>query len=327
MKSKILPIILCSAGVLCAAPNTAWAQAVSAQKPVRFIVPFAAGGAQDAIARYFAHKLTTRANLTVVVENKGGAGGVIAADQVAKSMPDGSTLLIATGGPITIAPHLQPKLPYDPKRDFVPLAILADTPMTLAVRTQSRYTTMAELIRDAKVRSAPLSFASNGTGSISHLVGELFAQRVGVPILPVPYRGAGPAMTDLMGGQVEVMVASSASIDPAVKMGTARVLGSFTSKRIPTLGGAPTVNESAGLSGLEVPVWVGIMAPAKTPSARLESLAHELQAICKLPETQEMFIGLGALPSCGGPAELEKVVAEDFDRWGQVIRRSNIKVN
>ncbi|WP_028601256.1 Bug family tripartite tricarboxylate transporter substrate binding protein [Ottowia thiooxydans] len=327
MKSNVFSVILCSAGLLCATPSVTWAQVVSTSKPVRFIVPFAAGGAQDAIGRYFAHKLTTRAGMTVVVENKGGAGGVIAADQVAKSTPDGTTLLIATGSPITIAPHLQPKLPYDPKRDFVPLAILADTPMTLAVRSQSRYTTMAELIRDAKTRSAPLSFASNGTGTISHLVGELFAQRVGVPILPVPYRGAGPAMTDLMGGQVEVMVASSASIDPAVKMGTARVLGSFTAKRLPTLGGAPTVNESAGMSGLEVPVWVGVMAPAKTPAARIAHLTQELQAICKLPETQEMFLGLGALPSCGGPADLEKVVAEDFDRWSRVIRQSNIKVN
>lgn len=293
----------------------------------RIVVPFAPGGAQDVIGRFLAERLGNRLGTPVVVENKAGAGGVIAADAVAKAKPDGRTLLLATGGAITIAPHLLAKLSYDPRKDFVPVAMVADTPMTLAVRAQSPYTSVADLLKDAKANPGKVSYASTGNGTISHLTGELLTQSAGVPLLHVPYRGAGPAMTDLLGGQVSAMVTSSASIEPMVHDKKARVLASFTAARIAALDGAPTMTEATGIKGLEVPVWVGLLVPAKTPQAAVDKLATELQAVCAQPETRERFSKLGAATTCGGPAELGKVIADDDKRWGEVIRKGNIKAN
>ncbi|MFO1295370.1 MAG: tripartite tricarboxylate transporter substrate binding protein [Rubrivivax sp.] len=292
--------------------------------PLKLVVPFAPGGAQDVIGRYLADKLGPRLGTTVVVENRAGAGGAIAADAVAKAAPDGHTLLLATGGAITIAPHLNPKLAYDPKRDFTAVALVADTPMTLAVRAQSPYRTLADMLRDAKARPGEVAYASTGNGTISHLTGELLAQAAGVKLLHVPYKGAAPAITDLLGGQVPLLVTSSASIDPMVEDGKARVLVTFTASRLANLKSPPTVAE-AGYTGLEVPVWVGVLAPAKTPATRLEQLANEIAQICRLPETRERFAGLGALVTCGGRAELERVVNDDYQRWGRVIKVGGIK--
>ena len=280
---------------------------------IHLVVPFAPGGAQDVIGRYLGERLGTRMNTPVVIDNKAGAGGVIAADAVAKAKPDGRTLLLATGGAITIAPHLNAKLSYDPRKAFVPVALVADTPMTLAV--------------DAKANPGKVSYASTGNGTVSHLTGELLAQSAGVQLLHVPYRGAGPAITDLLGGQVAAMVTSSASIEPMVLDKKARVLASFTRERIGALQGAPTMTEGAGIKGLEVPVWVGLLAPAGTPKAVIDKLATELQAVCALPETRERFTALGAAATCGGPAELGKVIADDDKRWETVIRQGKIQGN
>jgi tripartite-type tricarboxylate transporter receptor subunit TctC len=197
--------------------------------------------------------------------------------------------------------------------------------MTLDVRSQSPYTSVADVLRDAKARPGQVSFGSTGNGTVSHLTGELFAQTAGVQLLHVPYRGAAPAITDLLGGQVALMVTSATSIEPMVQDNKARALASFTTARLPTLRGAPTMAEASGFKGLEVPVWVGLLAPAKTPPAQVEKLAAEITAICKLPETQERFKGLGAIPACAGSKELDKVIADDFERWGKVIRQGNIK--
>lgn len=321
-KSKLLLTALACAAALLG--SAAHAQNTE-PRTLHIVVPFAAGGAQDVIGRYLGNKLTQRLGWTVVIDNKAGAGGVIAADGVAKAAPDGNTVLLATGGAISIAPHLNPKLPYDPRRDFTAVALVADTPMTIAVRAQSPYASVADLVRDAKARPGQVTFASTGNGTVSHLTGELFAQSAGIKLLHVPYRGAGPAITDLIGGQVASIVTSSASIDPMAEDKKARVLATFTSARLDSLGNPPTMGEAAGIRGLEVPVWVGLLAPAKTPPAALEKLAAEIQAICRLPETQERFKGLGALATCGGPRELEKVVADDYTRWERVIRTAGIK--
>lgn len=303
-------------------------QPVQAQGDVtRIVVPFAAGGAQDAIGRYLADKLGQRLGTPVVVENKGGAGGVIAADFVAKAAPNGRTLLLATGGAITIAPHLNPKLPYDPRKAFVPVALVADTPMTLAVRAQSPYRSVADLLKAARENPGGVSFASTGNGTVSHLTGELLAQATGVQLLHVPYKGAGPAITDLLGGQVASMVTSAASIEPMVHDGKARVLASFTSAPIAALNGAPTIAEATGSKGLEVPVWVGLLVPAGTPEADVGRLSAALVEICHLPDTLERFKGLGASTTCGGATELGRIIADDDRRWGEVIRKGDIKVN
>lgn len=305
-----------------------FASAAVAQMPpgksVQLVVPFAPGGAQDAIARYVGAKLSTRLGTPVIVENKGGAGGVIAADGVAKGVADGTLLLMATGGAISIAPHLQPALPYDPLKDLVPVALLADTPMTLAVRAESPYKTATDLIADAKARPASVSYASTGNGTVSNLTGELFGMNVGAKLLHVPYRGAGPAMTDLLSGQVAAMVTSAASIEPMVASGKARVLATFTAAPIAALK-APTVREATAVTGLEVPVWVGIMAPAKTPAATIEALAAALVAICGEADTKERMEKLGALSTCGGAAQAGEVIRSDHARWKTVIASGTIK--
>ena len=235
-------------------------------------------------------------------------------------------MLLASGGAITIAPHLNNRLPYDPRRDFAQVALIADTPMTLAVRAQSTYKSLADVLRDAAARPRQIGYASTGNGTVSHLTGELLAQAAGVQLLHVPYRGAAPAITDLIGGQVPLIVTSAASIDPMVEAGKARVLASFTATRLASLNSAPTVAEASGLKGLEVPVWVGILAPAHTPGERLDRLAAEIDAICRLPETREKFKGLGAVTSCGGRADLARVISEDYARWEKVVKQGGIKL-
>jgi tripartite-type tricarboxylate transporter receptor subunit TctC len=240
---------------------------------------------------------------------------------------DGATVLLATGGAITIAPHLQAKLPYDPMHDLAPVALVGDTPMTIAVRAESPYKTLADVLRDAKAKPGQVTYASTGNGTVSHLTGALLAQAAGVNLLHVPYRGAAPALTDLLGGQVALIVTSAASIEPMVASGKARVLGTFSRAALPSLGTPPTVADAAGLAGMDVPVWVGVMAPARMPAASVEKLSAALVEVCNLPETKQRFAQLGAVNTCGGGAALAKVISEDSQRWAKVIKQGGIKVD
>jgi tripartite-type tricarboxylate transporter receptor subunit TctC len=319
---KHLALGLVSACLVTATPL--WAQ--QNDRPLRIVVPFASGGAQDVIARYLGAKLTDKLGAPVIIDNKAGAGGIVAADAVAKAT-DGATVLLATGGAITIAPHLQGKLPYDPAHDLVPVALVGDTPMTLAVRTESPYKTLADVLRDAKAKPGQVTYASTGNGTVSHLTGALLAQASGVNLLHVPYRGAAPALTDLLGGQVALIVTSAASIEPMVASGKARVLGTFSRAALPSLGTPPTVGDATGLPGMDVPVWVGVMAPTRMPAATVEKLSAALVEVCNLPETKQRFAQLGAVNTCGAGAALNKVVTEDSQRWAKVIKQGGIKVD
>jgi len=295
------------------------------KRPLHIVVPFAPGGAQDVIARYIGAKLTDKLGVPVIIDNRAGAGGVIGADFVSKAT-DGATLLMATGGAITIAPHLQRTLPYKPQRDLIPIALIADTPMTLAVRSNSPYKTMADVLRDAKARSSEVSYASTGNGTISHLTGALLGQAAGVTLLHVPYRGAAPALTDLLAGQVAAIVTSAASIEPMVQSGQVRVLGTFSKTRLPSLGNPPTVSEATQLPGMAVPVWVGLMAPVRMPAEQVKKLTVALLEVCQLPETKQHFLQLGAVSTCGDSAELAQVIAEDNQRWASVIKLGGINI-
>jgi tripartite-type tricarboxylate transporter receptor subunit TctC len=199
--------------------------------------------------------------------------------------------------------------------------------MTIAVRTDSAYKTLTDVLRDAKGRPGQIGYASTGNATLSHLTGELLGQAAGTKLLHVPYRGAAPAITDLLGGQVPLIVTSVASINPMVEAGKVRVLGTFTKSRLTGLGNPPTVAEATGLSGMDIPIWVGIMAPAKTPAASIEKLSAEFSAVCKLPETQAYFSNLGAIVSCGGSAAFAGMLAEDSARWVQVIQKGGVKVD
>ncbi|MBT2325688.1 tripartite tricarboxylate transporter substrate binding protein [Variovorax paradoxus] len=322
MKLRLKPLFLGLAACL-ALPSL---MAQPADRPLRVVVPFAAGGAQDVIARYLGAKLPGKLGTSVIIDNKAGAGGILAADAVAKAT-DGATVLMATGGAITVAPHLQSKLPYDARRDLVPVALIADTPMTVAVRSDSVYKNLADVLRDAKARPGQVTYASTGNGTVSHLSGALLAQAAGVSLLHVPYRGAAPALTDLMGGQVAMIVTSAASIDPMVESGKARVLGTFSKAHLPNLGNPPTVGEASGLSGMDVPIWVGVMAPARMPAEQQKKLSAALVELCQLPETREHFAKLGAVNTCGGSADLDKVIADDSQRWAGVVKLGGIKID
>jgi tripartite-type tricarboxylate transporter receptor subunit TctC len=295
-------------------------------KTMKIVVPFAAGGAQDVIARLIAEKLSPRLGNTIIIENKGGAAGLPAADSVAKAEPDGATLLMATAGAITIAPNRPQKLSYDPIADFASVALLADTPMVIGVGAQSRYATLADLIADARRRPGEVTYASTGAGTVSNLTGELMAQALDIKLVHVPYRGAGPAFPDLISGRIDAMVTSSASIDPTVAGGQARVLATFTPSRLANFADVPTIGEAANLKGLEVPSWVGILAPAKTPAPVIERLAKELTAICAEADVLERFAKIGALRTCGDPIALRSVIEKDLERWKAVISKGNIKL-
>lgn len=325
MKKRTLVSVFAALSVMAAGGvSTAQAQDLPT-KPIHIVVPFTPGGAQDIVGRAIGSKLAERIGIPVIVDNKPGAGGVIAADSVAKAAPDGTTLFLASGGAISIAPSLLSKLPYDAAKDFAPVAMLVDTPMTVAVRTASPFKTLAELLDAAKKNPGKVSFASTGNGTITHLTGEYLAQRAGVKLLHVPYRGAGPAITDVMGGQVDFIVTSVASAEAMVTGKKMRVLGTFTGRRIASLQGAPTVTEATGLGHMEVPVWAGLLAPAKTPPAMLKRLEAELLAVCQSPAIHEQFDKLGALSICAGAPELERMIKTDTQRWAEVIKQGGIQ--
>jgi len=295
-------------------------------KPIKIVVPFAPGGAQDGVARYFSMKLSDRLGVPVVVENKSGAGGIVAADMVAKSASDGSTLFLASGGAISIAPHLVSKLTYNPKRDFVPIAGLVDTPMLIAVRTESTIKTLTELVEIAKSAPGEFTFGATGNGTVSQLTGELFAQASGIQLSLVPYRGAAPAIVDLIGGRIRSIVTSAASLEPMIVSGKVRALASFTESRLEKFPDIPTVHEAIHISDLVIPVWSGILAPAGVPEAIQSRLSAELMTICKLPETKERMLELGADVACAGRKAFDDLIAADSLRWQQVIQRRNIKI-
>lgn len=315
------PIRSLAAGLAAAAALLSFGAAAQDAKLLRIVVPFQAGGQQDVLARHLATQLAPRLGGSVIVENRPGASGMLAAEQVARMPRDGSVLMMTTGGAISIAPHLYPRLPYDPVKDFAAVAMIADIPMAIVVRSDSPFRTADDLVKAARARPGRITVANTGNGSISHLTTELFAQRTGIQLLPVPYKGVG-AVQDLVGGQVEVLMISAASVENLVESQKARVLATFTTARLPGVGGAPTVTEALGIKGLEFPVWVGLLAPAGTPAPLLARLDQEIVAICNAPSSQEKFRNLLA---CRNGAALARVIDEDRERWGETIRKAGIK--
>jgi tripartite-type tricarboxylate transporter receptor subunit TctC len=291
---------------------------------LRIVVPFSPGGAQDTLARWYAQHIDEKSDMTVIVDNRPGAGGALAADEVAQAAPDGWTILQASGGAITIAPHLR-DLPYDPQNDFVPVAMFADTPMTLGVRADSSFETLDDVVAAAQEDPGGLAYASTGHTSVSHLTGALLAQAAGIELLHVPYQGAAPALTDLLGGVVPLIVTSAASIDQMVEAGDARVLAVFSPVSLSNLEGVPTVEEALGAENLNSPVWAGYLAPAGTPQERIDELSRLIMEICELPETRERYLSLGASLTCGDANTLADTMARDHQRWGEVIEAAGIE--
>ena len=292
-------------------------------KPVRFVVPFAPGGTTDVLARLLGEKLSASLGQQFVIDNQAGAGGNIGTAQVAKAEPDGYTILMGTVGTHAINQSIYPRLPFDPIKDFAPVTLVATVPNVLVVNPEVPVHSVAELIALAKEKPGELNFASSGNGSSIHLSGELFKSMTGVDMVHVPYKGSGPAVVDLLGGQVEMMFDNLPSSAPHIKAGKLRPLGVTSKERSPTLPDVPTIAE-AGVPGYEALSWFGVLVPAGTPDAVVTRLQQEIAKILADPAMRERFAELGAVPAGDTPAEFAAFIGSETAKWADVVQKAGI---
>ncbi len=305
------------------APHPAAADAYPA-KPIRLVVAFPPGGGTDIIARSIAHKLAERFAQQVVVDNRPGAGGNIGTDIVAKSAPDGYTILMGSAGPLAINASLFAKMPFDPIKDLAPVTLAASTPNVLVVHPSLPARTVKELIALARAKPGEINFASSGHGTPAHLAGELFNSMAGVKLVHIPYKGAAPALADLLGGQVQIMFSTMPPALPHVKDGKLRALAVTSRKRSPATPELPTMDEAA-LPGFEAITWHGVVAPAGTPAAIIARLNREIVAILHLPEVVERLSGQGAEALGSTPEEFAAYIKSESAKWAKVVRESGAK--
>ena len=293
-------------------------------KPVRFVVGFTPGGPSDILARAVGQKLAERWGQQVVIENRPGAGGNLAAEVVAKSAPDGHTWLLGNNSILATNQSLYRKLPYDPLKDFAPVALVAVQPNILVVHPDVKANSVMELVALAKQNPGRLNYASSGAGAAAHLAGELFKTMAGVDIVHVPYKGAQPALTDLIAGHAQLMFATSASVIPYVKAGRLRALAVTTAQRSPSVPELPTVSE-AGLAGFEATTWHGVVVPSATPGPLVQRLNEELNLVLNNKELRERLAGLGAEVVTGTPREFADYIAREIPKWSKVVRDSGAR--
>ena len=293
-------------------------------KPIRLVVTYPAGGGADAMARLISPRLGEALGQPVVVENRGGASGTIAAELVAKSAPDGSTLMLDATA-FAVNPSLYPKLPYDPEKAFAPVTLLALFPNVVVVHPSNPVSSISELIAKIKAEPGKIAFASSGNGSAQHLAAELFRQRAGLQMVHVPYKGGGPALIDVMGGQVPVYFGNMASALPHVKNGKLKALAVTSAQRAAAAPDLPTVAES-GMPGYQVYEWNAIFAPAGTPPAIINRLQREIAKVVKIPEVRDRMLALGGEIVASSPADLGAWVREQAASWARVVRAGNIKL-
>jgi tripartite-type tricarboxylate transporter receptor subunit TctC len=305
-------------------PAAAIAQSYPA-KPVTFVVPFPAGGGTDIAARVVANKLTARWGQSVVVENKAGAAGIVGTDFVAKAKPDGYTLLIANVGIPSINPVLYSKLPYNPETAFAPITEICELPFVLMATPSFAANTPKELVALAKAQPDKVTFASSGSGGSPHLTAEIFQQATGTRMMHVPYKGGGPAMTDLMAGHVNLLFASILEGSGHIKAGKLKALAVTSPKRSPALPDVPTLAE-AGISGAESGSWVALMAPAGTPQAIIDKIVADVKEVVADAQVKAQLVSQGATPQSSTPAQLQALIDADKARYGKVIRDKGVKV-
>lgn len=326
IKQPIRALILAAAGALtlAATPLAALAQAAFPSKPVRLVVPFPPGQATDIVARLLADALTKQWGQQVIVENRAGGASIPGMLQGRDAAPDGHTITFGTSGSIGINPSLYPTLPYDPPRDFAMVGGVFIVPLMIVAHPSAPYANLKEMIAAAKKDPGKLDWAYAGTGTSQHLTGELFKVRAGVDILGVTYKGSGPAMTDLLGGQVKLMVDSLASALPHIKAGKIRALAMTTPQRVPQLPDVPTVAES-GYPGFDGVGWGGLVVPKATPAALVERIGADVRRALADPVMQQRIIDRGAIPDPRGPREWTEFVGAEIVKWGEVVRRANLK--
>jgi tripartite-type tricarboxylate transporter receptor subunit TctC len=295
-------------------------------KPIKILVPTAAGGIADQIARIVAQHLTDNAKQTVVVENRTGGGGAIAAEAVAKSPPDGYTILLGLHATNAILPLLNPKLGYDPTKDFAQVIHVGTFPNLLVVNAKLPVNTVAELVDYAKKNPGKVSYASQGNGSSGHMMGEQFKLVTRTDLVHVPYRGAAPAVQDLVAGQVQMMFDTVTLQAPQLEAGNTRALAITAAQRLTALPNVPTMTE-AGFPDVQGGAWFGVFAPAGTPDAAVNWLNAEVKKAFAAPEVREKFQKQGAQLMLGSPADFTAFVTAESKRWGDVIRKANIKID
>jgi tripartite-type tricarboxylate transporter receptor subunit TctC len=320
-----LTVGLCASVVF----SVAFAQATPGSypnRPIRLIVTVPPGGAADLIARTISTKLAAALNQPVVVENHPGASGTLAAALVAKAPPDGYTLLqnsITTHG---IGPHLYPKLSYDPVKDLTPVSMLAQLPLIMTVSANLKVDSLQGFMALAKQRQGQLAFASSGNGGAPHMAGELLKSSASVDLLHVPYKGSGPAVIDLVGGQVQIMFDGAPSLLSQIQAGKIKALAAASKRRTLLMPELPTFAE-LGYPGVDVSLWYGLMAPAGTPDSIINKLNLEINKILQSPDINERFLAQGIEPMLGSPEQAASFIRQESDRWRPIVKKVGVKID
>jgi tripartite-type tricarboxylate transporter receptor subunit TctC len=294
-------------------------------KPIKLVVPFTPGGSQDVIGRLLAQRVGEALGQPIVVENQAGAGGQIATQSVARAAPDGYTLLLSTGAQMAIEPNLRPNVGYDPLRDFVQVAHLGDAPLVLLAIPSFTPNSVKDIIAYSKANKGTVNTASTGNGTYTHLTLELFKAATGADMTHIPYKGAAPAFSDLLGGAVQTMFTTTASAQPHLASNKVRAIAVTSARRTAMLPNVPTFAES-GVPGLDVSVWIGLSAPAKTPPAVVERLGREFAAALARPDVRERLAALGVEPAGTLSDAFTQMIRNDIERWARVIKNANIRV-
>jgi tripartite-type tricarboxylate transporter receptor subunit TctC len=293
-------------------------------KPITLVVPFAPGGGNDILARLIAPKMSQQLGQAIVVENKPGAGGNLGAEYVARAAADGYTLVIASSQ-VTMNPYLGMKVPFQIERDFEPVGLIASVPIMLVANTSQPYKTLKEFIDYSRANPGKISYSSPGPGTPQHLAGEVFAKLNKTELLHVPYRGTGPSISDLMGGQVQVSFATFASAIQYVRAGKLRAIGIAGQRRTPLMSDLPTFGE-AGLTGYDAELWYSLLAPSRTPRALVDKVNGALLAALKSPDVVEQLARQGFEAKASTPDELKAYIGREMARWRRVITENNIRV-
>jgi tripartite-type tricarboxylate transporter receptor subunit TctC len=309
----------------CAAAGPSFAADAYPAKPIRLIVPFPPGGGTDAIARDVANELTTTLKWNFVVENRPGSGGNIGVDAAAKSAPDGYTIVLGQTSNLAINPTLYGHLPYDPLKDLTPVALVASAPLVFVVKADSPYKNLADLVAAAKAKPGSLNFASPGNGTVTHLTGELLQKEAGVTFTHVPYKGGSMALTDLLGGRIQIYAGSVPTLLGHIKSGQLRAIVVTSAQRDPNLPQVPTVGET--YKGFEAVTWFGFVAPAGTPQPIVAKLNAEINKALKTPELKKRLNDEGATVLGGSPEQFGALIKSEIAKWAPVVKASGAHID
>ena len=291
-------------------------------RPLKLVVPYGVGGAPDILARMFAQEMSA-AYGSVIVDNRGGAGGTLGADVVAKAAPNSNTLLVTTSATHVINPHLQPNIPYDPQKDFTPIAMVASTPLMLVTAAQGPIKSVADVLALSRSKPDSVSYASAGIGTMQHIAGALIESSAKVQMTHVPYKGTSQLMPDLLSGRVHIMFNSVAAVAHMVRNGQLRALAVTTATRLPSWPEVPTMVES-GLQRFEVDAWYAVFGPRGMPAVEVTKAQKELQRVLDLPSIKERYATLGLEQLRGGPAELSELIRKDGQKWAAFLKERSI---